>query len=483
MLKTDRISISFYILIIVLFICIVAPNLFSKGMFMDGLIYATVARNMAEGAGSFWYPHFSETLFNQFHEHPAFAIGLQSLWFRIFGDSIYVERFYSLSVFFLAGFLIVAIWKEITGESKTAWQALLLWIVLPLITWACSNNMLENTLSLFICLSVLLYLKSFKKFRFLFLILSGLSLSLALLSKGFVALFPWCFPFLFWLFMHKRKFLQMVLDSIIVVAATLLPIILLYFFSESAADSMSKYINIQVITSLENIRTVDTRFYILGKFFIEIIPALVLGAVVVFISYMKKIDLTIIKTKTRGFLLFMVFSLSGVIPIMISMKQRRFYILAVYPFFAIALAYLLSPLMKKLLKGFSERSRKFKLFQSLSYLALLISIIISFTQINRVGRDKKSLHDAHLIIESIGTNQIINMCQDIRTDWSFQAYLARHGKISLEYKDEIKYPYLVVRDSFPGALMETEFIKTDLPTRRYHLYKRLVPQIEIPTSE
>ena len=44
---------SLHILVFSIFLGIVAPNLFSDGMFTDGLTYAVISRNMSEGLGSF----------------------------------------------------------------------------------------------------------------------------------------------------------------------------------------------------------------------------------------------------------------------------------------------------------------------------------------------------------------------------------------------------------------------------------------------
>ena len=96
----------FYIIIFGLFLIICAPTLWSKGMFMDGLYYATISRNLAEGTGSFWQLHFTATSYPIFYEHPPLAMGLQSIFFKIFGDSVYVERFYSLLTFIITGLII-----------------------------------------------------------------------------------------------------------------------------------------------------------------------------------------------------------------------------------------------------------------------------------------------------------------------------------------------------------------------------------------
>ena len=64
----------FYITILALFIGIISPFMFTDGMFMDGLYYACISRNLALGIGSFWDLEFTETLGKHFHEHPPLAL-------------------------------------------------------------------------------------------------------------------------------------------------------------------------------------------------------------------------------------------------------------------------------------------------------------------------------------------------------------------------------------------------------------------------
>ena len=41
-------------------LALTVPRLWQRGMFLDGVTYAVVARNMADGVGTFWAPSFSE---------------------------------------------------------------------------------------------------------------------------------------------------------------------------------------------------------------------------------------------------------------------------------------------------------------------------------------------------------------------------------------------------------------------------------------
>src|SRR5262245_12228702 len=68
--------------------CVAAfvPRVAHRGMFVDGVTYASVARNLAEGRGRFWAPSYTATLYPEFYEHPPLGFWLQSRWFRLLGD-------------------------------------------------------------------------------------------------------------------------------------------------------------------------------------------------------------------------------------------------------------------------------------------------------------------------------------------------------------------------------------------------------------
>ena len=76
----------------------IVPRLAHRGMFVDGVTYASIARNLAAGRGSFWSPSYTATIYPQFHEHPPLGFWLQSLWFRALGDHLFVERLYAFIV-------------------------------------------------------------------------------------------------------------------------------------------------------------------------------------------------------------------------------------------------------------------------------------------------------------------------------------------------------------------------------------------------
>lgn len=75
-----------------LLLALTVPRLWQRGMFLDGITYAVLARNMASGVGTFWTPSLSTTVYPQFYEQPSLGLALQAAAFWLLGDHAAVER-------------------------------------------------------------------------------------------------------------------------------------------------------------------------------------------------------------------------------------------------------------------------------------------------------------------------------------------------------------------------------------------------------
>lgn len=461
----------FYLFVCFVFLGIVCFDLFSDGMFMDGLLYADISRNMSEGLGSFWQPHFSNTLLNEFYEHPPLAFGLQSLWFKIFGDSIYVERLYSLFTYIVVAYLIVLIWGNLTNDRKTAWIPLLFWLITADVIWSVSNNMLENTMTIFVCLSVLFYFKSFKDKRFMWIVLSGLSISLGCLTKGFFCLYIWSMPFFVWLFKRERTFIQMFLETIVLIFSTIMPIALLYLIVPAAKNNFLHYFNKQVMGSIKEVVTVDSRFNILFVFLRNIIVHIVIVIIVILIAFRKNFEKKLLKQNLKESLLLFVIVLSGILPIMISMKQRNFYILTVYPLFALGLAYFIYPLLKPMIDRIKTDSIGFRIFKILTFLIVISSISLSVMQLNKIGRDQDVINDCKLVINVVGENSTINICHEMHSVWNLHGYFARYGNVSLDRNQNNMCQYYLSANDCNKEYLNDFYELVPLKLNNYQLYK------------
>lgn len=88
------------------------------GMFFDGIAYATVANNQANGIGSFWHLVYIPTLKAAYYDQPPLVFFLQSLLFKILGDGVWVERLYSLFMSIANAILIRSIWNLVLPDHR-----------------------------------------------------------------------------------------------------------------------------------------------------------------------------------------------------------------------------------------------------------------------------------------------------------------------------------------------------------------------------
>lgn len=465
----------FYIAIAGIFLLIICHSWLSDGMFMDGTIYATLSRNLSRGLGTFWQPHLTNILFPVFVEHPPLAFGLEGILFRIFGDSRFVERFYSLLTVIIAGMIIVSIWKQILRKSSTGWLPLLFWIAMPTVSWASVNNMLENTLIIFICLSVLFYIKYQKSNRIAFLLLAGLMLSFGFLTKGFVTFTPLAFPFFVWLFSGKSRFSSMVLDTIIIIISAVLPLILLFLFT-GAHEFLPKYIEM-FFSKISTGVTANSRLYIIYMLVMELLPAFGIILVLMIYSWKTKLSFYNVRSGMSPASLFFSIGLAGVLPILFTMDQSAYFLFLSLPFFAISLGLIVNPLIEALLERVDYNSNKYRFFKLFGVMALSAGIILSVYFSGDFNRDKNTLTDMRVILVQLEKDSTINILPEMYEEWSLHAYYGRYKNISLDPDLNNRHEYLLIRNSMYSDTINNNFEKIDLKTKEYELFRRKISDI------
>jgi len=435
-------------------------------MFLDGMIYATISRNMSIGLGSIWKPFYTIT-WNDFHEHPPLALWLESLVFRMTGDSIYAERIYSFAMFVFTGGVMTLIWKRVTNSLTYGWLPLFFWITIPTVSWACSSNMLENTMMVFTSLSVYFYLR--KDDRFYFIALSGLCLFLAFLSKGVFALFILSLPLWMKVLGTEAKWGKAILSGMVLLLLTIVPFFIFALIDQEIIASLKTYMDQQVIRSVKNVQTVDHRWKILEKMFSDLLPALIISVIMVLFGLQKKwIDKKSMNSNRAWALTFFFLALSGVLPIMISLKQSSFYIMATFPIFSLAFGLYMLPVIERIFDRVQPGTTAWLKWISI---ALLIGgTILSIAQSGRIGRDHEEMKDLYTTLDVIPRESVISMSVDLSEEWQIYARYSRYGQVTVTTDQEnLQNYYLTGKNSH---IVPQGFTKVPLQTTLYDLYKR-----------
>lgn len=431
-----------FLFVIGLFFIIVSKDFLTEGMFFDGVLYSKIANNISIGECSFWHLMVTDTYGSTFYSHPPLAIWLQSLFYDLFGNSFLVEKIYSMTTLVVTMVLLLFVWKELGFSLKKFWFVLSLWLFVPTVIWCSTNNMLENTMGIFTLASVLMYLiclKHNQPIRILFCFLSGTMLFLAFFCKGFTGLYPLVFPILYWLFMQKGEFIIACLDELIVVLGLVIPTMLLLFFSNDAYLFFEQYVQVQIVDSLSDVQTDGSRFDILINFFSDMILPFVIAGVVLIVGKVRK-TLTWNSNNIRICLLFLSLALSGILPMMISIKQSRFYILTVFPLMAISIGAMLFPTLESF--SLSEKIKK-------TIAAVVVAVFVAAITLNiyffgRISRDQEMISDIHLLLSGIPEKSIVNVDDEILSDYQFCLYCARYHNVSVETGDSQQYKIVLL---------------------------------------
>lgn len=429
-------------------------------MFMDGLIYSSCAANLAEGVGDLWHITYTSTHFPLFHEHPPLMIWMLSAWFSLFGTSMIAAKAYSVALLILTALLMVAIWKRLGFSTATGWLPLLMLTLITDIPLCIHNNYLESTMTLFVLLAVWLPLR---KGNILCHLLAGLSLAAATLTKGPVGLFPLVLPALCYLFGIHRTSLSKTIDhTIAMLLGTLLPLATLWLFSPAAKDYLTTYAHIQLIGGIHE--PVTTRTHLIYVLFTHpLIPLLIAATILIYSAFRSTspIKPTPTHLRTAGFLFALV--LCGSLPMMISTKQRAFYLLTTYPLLALSVAVVAEPLARRLATYLQSRW-----FAITTALAIVLALVLDIAHYGRPGRDINKINDMDIIAAHITDGTTLAIPQPLLYDYSLHGYYYFYHRITLDPSHS--HPYLLTNTTTADT---TLYRLIDLPTAEWHLYQRI----------
>jgi len=491
----------FWILTLIVFSLAFLATSLKQGMVLDGAAYSAISGNLARSAGSFWIPHYTATVHPAFFEHPPLVFGIQALFFRIFGESFLVERFYTILTTMITGVLIVAIWRLIFQNDqefkKYSWLPLLLWLILPINAWSYSNNLLENTMGIFTLAAIALMIKYIKRPGYLSLIGSGVMIFLAVFSKGPAGFFPAAFFLLAWLVLRKNSGRSALINSLSVL---FIPIILfsLLLLYPPAKENFLRYISYQILPSLRGDLLFEgktRRFFILNILFIYTLPLTAISIGVLTYGMIKKRLYLLESNIIRWSVLLILTGLSASLPMIITPKQNYNYLIPALPYFTLGFGVLIVPVIDSLFRRIRWRERVLRMTVAGLGLILLISLIYSVWQINevkspllinykysivpdrlkrwifpyaaeRIRREEILISDIQAIGDRLPRGTIISIPESLWKRWNYHAYLARFFDISLD-KDNLRRLYLCEKGDRPPSV---NYRLVNLPTHMLDLY-------------
>jgi 4-amino-4-deoxy-L-arabinose transferase-like glycosyltransferase len=454
----------FRLLTLAVFGAATLPRLAHRGMFVDGVTYAAIARNLAIGRGTFWNPFYTATIYPIFHEHPPLGFWLQSLWFRVAGDHLWVERTYSITAGLLTALLIAAFWRRLHGvdtrdgnidgprpddgssqqvrERTSArrsaafsapvlptadleWLPVLLWTIVPVVSWALVGNLLETTVAVFTTAAGLSAWRAMDRTpgRTSWSAISGLCIVAAVLTKGPVGFFPLVVP-LAGLFLFDRASAR---RSAVVQWGTVAAGFLLLWMVAPARLSLASYLNEQVLAALNGAREAGRPFTILKTLiFGVLLPQTIAGLLPV--AIVRRPVAPAPGPSARALVLFGI-GLAGTLPILVSTKQAGHYRVPAVPFLALAVAAFSAPTVAAAI----ETVGLLRIGRTVRILTIVLALgTLAASAYPGLGRDRARLAEIDGVARTVPRDQTIGLCPASNADWGLHAWFERLFRVSLD---------------------------------------------------
>lgn len=410
----------------------ILPFWLQRGMFMDGVIYAAVAQNLAEGVGSFWAPVYQPSALEPYSEQLPMFTGMESVLFQLMGDTHWVERvFMGLAWIASACGLIVLQRQWWPEKARGSWLWTLgVWSAAPLVGWGMGNHVQEMWMAPFAIWAV----ASMSNTKWVWL--GGLLTILAALFKGPQGLFPLAWIPLLWIVgLLDRKTALFRFCTVLAVAAVALVGIWLW---DDAREAIVRNAANRLVRTFTQERAVTTgqRFWLLGPLLGQW-AAMAVVALLISWAQNKSIRLHVRKNVLAMFGI----ALCASLPLMVTHEQRDFYLIPSLSFAALGFANLGQ-------KGLSQPDYRTNL--ALGGLVAVGVVLLPFRIVERDAALRSSLEQYQDVFVP---RTSFNTTSDLRLNHELAAYAMRYYRWEVDLANLHKHHAVIRRDSLTGGVV------------------------------
>lgn len=425
------------------------PLLFTKGMFFDGLTYASIARNLNDGIGSFWAPSYTPSVHPTFYEHPPFSFGLHSVFYRLFGDQPWVDRIYPYTMYGVSVLMLRRIWSLFIPAGHRAWIPQLLWTLTPTVVWVHQNNMLEAPLAAAtLCVVWLLFEGTIKR-NYFWSALAGVVFFFALGIKGPVSLFPLVtLPIMATLYPEHRKAALWSLFTMITSFSALFSYF--YLYQPAYSEFFSTYLDRQLLPTLSGDREQS------GSALMSVLEVLKQLALPIVVWLIFRFKLGKRYRIQRGSIFFFLIALSGTVPFLFMDRQHHYYFMPTMAFWMLGFGIHLA---QNPYPWTIQRSKWVKVFTFANLGIWLVAVVLSLYFSKSPSRDKHLLNAVEYIDENYDPKAI--QVSSLSEHWKLVAIAERYSSIHLSEK-ELEYRLSESNRPLEGEIMVHEFEKANL---------------------
>jgi hypothetical protein len=386
--------------------CYLAPDLGSQTMALDGLAYANVAKLLASGEGSFWALPYFDLSVPVFYDHPPLGIAIMQWWMQLFGLGFWAEKLLAaVTILVVIGLLMLLI--QVTRSAQVlpvpTWWVVTAFVLMPTSTYVLKNNFLDSLLLVPTLVGVICGWLAWK--RKAYAILLGISALVAVLIKGPMGLFTIAaVPAGLW--WYHARFVGALQIGAIASAAFVIGIALIALTNPASFEFASHYFEDQVIASIVGDRPAEHgRLYLIGQLSLN----LLVSGVVLFAAIR-----TFKAQRLAGF--WLTIALAAALPLLISARQYRHYLLPALPFFALALASLIP----------APAVRPTQWLPAASIAACVAALVAMLWWFGSAGDHAETIGDSDVIAGQLA-GKSVGYCRDDRS-LLLRAYLyRRHG--------------------------------------------------------
>jgi 4-amino-4-deoxy-L-arabinose transferase-like glycosyltransferase len=438
---------SFYLLIAGAFAFLTVPRIAQRGMFLDGVTYASISRNLAQGIGSFWSPSYTATLYPVFHEHPPLGFALQAAAFAAAGDHLAVERTYTLLAGALTAVLIVLTWRAAIRDRAFDWLPLVFWLLPSTVTWAIVNNLLETTQTVFTTMAVLAVVRGLQSDRLSapWGCAAGAAVVGAVLTKGPAGLFPIAAPVMAAAFLPARRSAALRVGAAMFATVGVVGVCLLA--AGTARAALAAYVDQQVLASISGARG--------GGRWASLARHLTSG-VIMRMALLTGLGWAVVRARgararlavdaglLRWSCFFLAVGLCGSVPTVVSARIMGHYLVPSIPMFALGFSGLALSLFGHALAPWRlPRSAARKVAAIGGAGLLLLSAALPIFGIRMEPRDREWMAEYQTLSPQMPRGVTAGTCPAAEGDWGSHAYLQRFFRISLDVDPHQQHRYFI----------------------------------------
>jgi hypothetical protein len=420
------------------------PRSLDDTMFMDGMTYAAIARNMSLGIGSFWKPYFADSFWLPydngpfFSGHPPLQFGMQSILFRIMGDTTAVENIYDLIMLVCYIVLIAKIWQKLfLGQAilqRYTWLPVLCWYGMGTVWYSIPNNFLDSTMGVFCLLSCycqLVFLKrsTISRQHYIWPLLAGFCVFLAFLTKGPVGLYPLAFTMLYSFLNADTSFQKGLKSTAIMLGVAVVAggLVLAY---QPAFEFLNTYFQGQVVQALMQKREKTgtgwaAHFLLVSDLLRNVYPHLLALLGLNIVAFLLKLNRPLSPAVARISQFTFLIAFSGIGPMLVSVKQYPHYLVPALPFVALFFAALLVEKTDSLSHAIPKLYFLFFAFGTIGFWG------ITLKKVNSIQPDVMA-ENAKDLKNHVPRASTLGVCHDLYQVADIHSYFQRYHLLSLK---------------------------------------------------